>query len=88
LPAAHIQRRFLAIGPEYAFIFHPQHRFAAIKDSLVISCGFNVERGERQTHMVDYVLRYEDSPERFVPPTTFKKVFSSSGYSVYRVSGT
>lgn len=88
LPAAHIQRRFLAIGPEYAFIFHPQHRFAAIKDSLVISCGFNVERGERQTQMVDYVLRYEDSPERFVPPTTFTKVFSSSGYSVYRISGT
>ena len=88
LPAAHIQRRFLAIGPEYAFIFYPQHRFAAIKDSLIISCGFNQGRIAGQSLPVDYVLRYDDSPGKFVPPSTFTKVFSSSGYSVYRISDT
>ena len=88
LPAAHIQRRFLAIGPEYAFIFYPQHRFAAIKDSLIISCGFNQGRIAGQSLPVDYVLRYEDSPGKFVPPATFTKVFSSGRYSVYRISDT
>jgi hypothetical protein len=86
LPAAHIQRRFLAIGPEYGFIFYPERRFDAIRTSLEISCGFKEQVKDGSHGVVNYVLRYEGHLSNFDAPRYFTKLFASNGYAVYALS--
>lgn len=88
LPAAIIQRRFIALGPEYGFIAYPQYRRNAVVFSLEVACGIKLGTPPTGTPIPTHVLRYSTDGEPTNNSRQYGLLFHTTHLYVYKIEKT
>lgn len=88
LPAAIIQRRFVALGPEYGFIAYPQYRRDAVLFSLEVACGIKLGIPPGTTPRPTHVLRYSADGKPNDRNRKYRLLFNTKHLYVYAINET